>query len=82
MAANRLLGGGFRLLAGLKVTHASNRGVKGFNGPPRATPHGPTVFAHGFRMACAIARRRRARPNMRKPQAAPPLGREIRHPNE
>jgi len=32
--------------------------------------------------ARAIARRRRARPNMRKPQAAPPLGREIRHPNE
>ena len=27
------------------------QGVKGFNGPPRATPHGPTVFAHGFRMA-------------------------------
>ena len=29
MAANRLLGGGFRLLAGLKVSHVSNRGSKG-----------------------------------------------------
>jgi hypothetical protein len=42
MAANQSPGGGFGLLAGLKVTHASNRGSKG---PLRATPHGLTVFA-------------------------------------
>jgi len=71
MAANRLLGGGFRLLAGLKVTHASNRGSKGSMARPgqrhTARPSSP-MASRWLAQSPAAAERAPTCANPRRPR--------------